>query len=56
MVNGGTCSGFYVAIYQETFAIFRDVIGKNVGGGNRSAPVNLEERDWCPDRENVFDL
>jgi hypothetical protein len=27
---------------------------QNVGGGNRSAPVNLEERDWCPGRENVF--
>ena len=33
----------HVAIYQEALSIFGHVVGKNVGAGNRSAAMNLEQ-------------
>src|ERR1019366_9479241 len=34
---------FHVAVDEEALAIFGDIVGKEVGGGNWSPAVNLEE-------------
>src|ERR1035438_4297445 len=44
---------FHVTVYEEALTIFCDIVGKDVGGGNRSAAVNLEEGCGRAGRENT---